>query len=277
MCRVHDAIEDGVGEGRVVELRVPAVTRQLAGDQGRARADAIVEQFEQVVALGRSDRSDGEVVEDQQVDARQLRQAPTEAAVAVGDAQFLEQARGAHVEHREAATARPAAPSAQASQVLPTPVAPVIRTLWPWRSQSPPASALISVRSRLRELRQSMSSMQALETLSLAALSRRVEALGVAPVDLALHEHAPAVPRSPGSAAAVLSGLVLQRVDHAVQAQAAQLVEGVFVEQRVSFSGVSGSTSGRARCRARAGAGGGRRRQRGWRSRPLARIEVTLR
>ena len=57
------------------------------------------------------------------------------------------------------------------------PVAPVIRTLCPWRSQSPPASAVIRPRSSPREPRQSMSSMQALPTLSLAALSSRVSRL----------------------------------------------------------------------------------------------------
>ena len=78
------------------------VDRQLAGDQRGAGADAVVEQFEQVVAFGRRDRRDGEVVDAQQVDARELRQAAAEAAVAVGDAQFLEQPRRAHVQHREA-------------------------------------------------------------------------------------------------------------------------------------------------------------------------------
>ena len=33
---VHDAVEDRVGEGRIVQPGVPGVDRQLAGDQGRA-------------------------------------------------------------------------------------------------------------------------------------------------------------------------------------------------------------------------------------------------
>ena len=61
---MHDAVEDGVGQCWVVEVGVPGLDRQLAGDQGRTRADAVVQQFEQVVALGRADARDREVVDD---------------------------------------------------------------------------------------------------------------------------------------------------------------------------------------------------------------------
>src|SRR5471032_1418210 len=103
VAAVDDAIEDGVGERRVVEVGVPGLDGQLAGDDGGARADAVVEQLQQVDAFGRADGGDGEVVDDQEVELGQLGQAPGEAAVAVGDLQFVEQPRGAHVQHREAA------------------------------------------------------------------------------------------------------------------------------------------------------------------------------
>ena len=69
MAGVHDAVEDGVGQCRVVELGVPCLHRQLAGDQRRARADAVVKQFKQVVAFGCAHGCNGEVVDHQQVRA----------------------------------------------------------------------------------------------------------------------------------------------------------------------------------------------------------------
>jgi hypothetical protein len=49
---MDDAVEDGVDEGGIVEVGVPVLDRQLAGDQGGFTGGAIVEQFEQVVAFG---------------------------------------------------------------------------------------------------------------------------------------------------------------------------------------------------------------------------------
>jgi len=95
LCRVHDAVEDGVGEGRIVEPLVPCGDGHLAGDQRGAGADAVIEQFEQVAAFGRGDRGDREVIEHQQIDAGELREVSTEAAVAVGDVQGIEQPWGA--------------------------------------------------------------------------------------------------------------------------------------------------------------------------------------
>jgi len=82
---------------------VPRLHRQLARDQGRARADAVVEQFEQVVAFARTHRRNCKVVNDHEVQLGQLRQTPHEAAVAVRDLQLVEQPGRAHVQHREAA------------------------------------------------------------------------------------------------------------------------------------------------------------------------------
>ena len=55
VAAVHDTVEDRIGQRGVAQVGVLGLDRQLAGDQGRARADAVVEQFEQVVALGRAD------------------------------------------------------------------------------------------------------------------------------------------------------------------------------------------------------------------------------
>ena len=66
--------------------------------------------------------------------------------------------------------------------------------------------------------------MQALATLSLAALSSRASALVVAPVDLALHQQRQAFVEAQLGRRGGLVAWSAMRGDHAVQAQAAQLV-----------------------------------------------------
>jgi hypothetical protein len=47
---VDDAVEDGVGVGRVTDDLVPFVDRDLAGEDGRATAVAFFEDFVEVAA-----------------------------------------------------------------------------------------------------------------------------------------------------------------------------------------------------------------------------------
>ncbi len=127
--------------------------------------------------------------------------------------------------------------SAQASQVLPLPVAPVISKLRAWRSQSPPASAAISARSSERLARQLMSSMQADADLELGGLEQPGHAPVVAPGDLALHQQRQSLVEAQAGGGGA-GGLLLDGAHHAVQAQAAQLVQGVFVQHgSISFGG----------------------------------------
>ena len=128
---MHDAVEDGVGEGRIVEVGVPMFDRQLTGDQSGFAGSAIVEQFEQVVAFGLADRCEPPIVEDQEIGAGELL-AAAEAAVTVGDTQFFEQAAEASVEDGEALATCSSPGTGEPG--LARPVAPVMRTLWPLRS-----------------------------------------------------------------------------------------------------------------------------------------------
>jgi hypothetical protein len=48
---VHEPVEDGVGERRIADVVVPEVERKLAGDERRAAADTVIEEFEQVTAF----------------------------------------------------------------------------------------------------------------------------------------------------------------------------------------------------------------------------------
>ena len=49
---VDYAIQDRVGEGRIADQVVPAIDRDLAGDQRGAAAVALLDDLEQVAALG---------------------------------------------------------------------------------------------------------------------------------------------------------------------------------------------------------------------------------
>lgn len=48
---VHEAVEDGVGERRIAHQLVPAIDRELAGDEGRSPFVAVFEDLEQVATL----------------------------------------------------------------------------------------------------------------------------------------------------------------------------------------------------------------------------------
>jgi hypothetical protein len=71
---VDDAVEDGVGEGRFADQVVPAVDRDLAGDQRGTAAVAVFDDLQQVVALLGAERLEAPIpgsspgTEDQQLD-----------------------------------------------------------------------------------------------------------------------------------------------------------------------------------------------------------------
>src|SRR6266567_1922023 len=66
---VDDAIEDGVGVSGIADQLVPLIDGDLAGDDGRAAAVALLEDFEEVMASGGVERIETPIVEDEQLDA----------------------------------------------------------------------------------------------------------------------------------------------------------------------------------------------------------------
>ncbi len=60
---VDDAIEDGVGQGGIADDLVPALDRQLAGDQQRAGVVAVLDDLEQIAALLGAERLGSPIVE----------------------------------------------------------------------------------------------------------------------------------------------------------------------------------------------------------------------
>jgi hypothetical protein len=98
---VHQAIEDGVGKGRLADDVVPAADRQLAGEEGRGTAVAILDDLEQVPALLGDHGFRPPVVEDQQLRPAEAAEQTWVAAIAAGERELGEQPWQAVVENRE--------------------------------------------------------------------------------------------------------------------------------------------------------------------------------
>lgn len=105
MRAVHDAVQDGIGQRRLNQPLVPCCQRQL--ECGAPHFSWLVMMMErqptrslssskQVAALVRGIGCQRKVVDQQQIEARELREAAREAAVAVRHKQLL-QKREAHV------------------------------------------------------------------------------------------------------------------------------------------------------------------------------------
>src|ERR1700738_3115522 len=66
---VHEAVEDGVGIGRVADHLVPFVDGDLAGEEGRAAAVAFFEDFIEIAAGAGVERVESPIVENEQLGA----------------------------------------------------------------------------------------------------------------------------------------------------------------------------------------------------------------
>ena len=94
---MEDAVADGVGQGGVGEVVVPLGGRELAGDDGRAGAVAILEDLEQVAALRVLDGGEAPVVDDEDVEAGELAEEADAGAVGAGQGELMEEAGGTAV------------------------------------------------------------------------------------------------------------------------------------------------------------------------------------
>ena len=66
---VDEAVEDGVGVGRVADDLVPFVDRDLAGEDGRAAAVAFFEDFVEIAAGAGVEGIETPIVEDEELGA----------------------------------------------------------------------------------------------------------------------------------------------------------------------------------------------------------------
>ena len=79
---------------------MPAVDRQLAGDNGGAEFVAVIEDLQKVVTGGGIERLEAPIVEGEQIDAAKRAQQPQVASVAAGEREIGEEPGGALIEYR---------------------------------------------------------------------------------------------------------------------------------------------------------------------------------
>jgi len=97
---VDDAVEDGVGESGLADQVMPAVDRDLTGNQRSATAIAVLDDFEHVVTLLGPEWLKPPIVEDQQLDTAKGAHQSRVAAIAASECKIAEHPRHALIEHR---------------------------------------------------------------------------------------------------------------------------------------------------------------------------------
>src|SRR3954453_4748732 len=93
-----EPIEDAVGHGGFGQGVVPQGHGELAGDDGGAQLDAVLDDFEHVGGLVGVEGPDEEVVDEQDVDPRPGGQEPSDTPLGPGDGDVVEEAGAAQVE-----------------------------------------------------------------------------------------------------------------------------------------------------------------------------------
>ena len=97
---VDEAVEDGVGIGRVADDLMPFVDRDLAGEDGRAAAVAFFEDLVEIAASAGVERFEAPIVEDEELGAAEAAHDAGIAAVAAGQREIGEQLGDALIEDR---------------------------------------------------------------------------------------------------------------------------------------------------------------------------------
>ena len=96
---MYEAVEDGVGEGRLADDFVPRLDRQLAGNQRRAGAVTVFDNLHQVAPLAGRQSIRTPVIEDEQIGLGERAEQTLEAADTVCEIEIGEQARRPRVMH----------------------------------------------------------------------------------------------------------------------------------------------------------------------------------
>jgi hypothetical protein len=90
---VDEAVEDGIGDSGLAERAVPVADRELAGDDGGAELVAVLDDLEQIGGLFGCERSQRQVVDDENRDLGPGGHQSWQAPVAPRQAKVLEHAR----------------------------------------------------------------------------------------------------------------------------------------------------------------------------------------
>ena len=99
MRTMHDAVEDRISHGWIAEVFMPAIARELTGDDRGPRAIAVVEDLQQVLALGVFEPHESPIIEDQDIDPGEARQHGRVRPVAVRERELWKQPRDPPVDH----------------------------------------------------------------------------------------------------------------------------------------------------------------------------------
>jgi hypothetical protein len=95
---VDEAVENGVGQGRIADNFVPLVGGDLAGDDGGTAPVTVFEYLEQIDALSVCEDRQSPIVEDQQIDAAEHFEGAGVPPIAACERQGFEQARDTLIE-----------------------------------------------------------------------------------------------------------------------------------------------------------------------------------
>src|SRR3984957_751348 len=101
MGAMDDAVENGVGQGGIANDYMPAIDRDLAGDQQRSSVVAIIDDLEQIAALLGIERFRPPIVDNQQAGASNRPHQPGKPPFAAPWGKMGKRAGGALVEHRK--------------------------------------------------------------------------------------------------------------------------------------------------------------------------------
>ena len=96
---MDDAIQDGVGVSGIAYSGVPAVDRDLSGQNDGAAIMPIVDDLHEIAALRGGQICHGPVVQDQEIDLDHLAHQAAHPIAEPGDGKVIKQPRQARVEH----------------------------------------------------------------------------------------------------------------------------------------------------------------------------------
>ena len=99
MTVVQQAVQDGIGDSGFANDLMPVFGGALAGDDGGSFLIAVLDDFEEVVALGLVKRGQKQIVYDEELDLGQAGQSFEMRAVGFGLEQHFKQTRGAQIKH----------------------------------------------------------------------------------------------------------------------------------------------------------------------------------
>src|SRR3954468_8649130 len=102
---VDQAVEDGVGVGRVSDHLMPFIDRYLAGENGRAAAAAFLGGFVEGPAGASVEGIKTPIIEDEELSAIEAAHDAGIASVAAGEREIGEQLGDALIEHRSIVSA----------------------------------------------------------------------------------------------------------------------------------------------------------------------------